>query len=159
MPLLTRAYRLLQFLMVLCIALMALMIFANVILRYAFNSGLNISEELSRYLFVWLTFLGTIAAFIKGTHIRVDTFFRAMPPALQRPVAIGSNLAMLGCCVMLFIGCWRLAMSNMHNLLPISGIPVGVLYFAGVPSSLVISLILLCQIKKLLFPDARGGSQ
>ena len=41
---------------------MVLMMFGNVILRYAFNSGITISEELSRFFFVWLTFIGAIVA-------------------------------------------------------------------------------------------------
>lgn len=152
---LERAYKLLQFLMVLCISVMSVMIFCNVVLRYAFNSGLAVSEELSRYFFVWLTFLGAILAFIKGTHIRVDMFYRAMPPRVQRVVSVGSDLAMMFCCVLIFIGCWRLAMSNMGNLLPISDVPVGMLYFAGVPSSATITAFLVVRIYKTLITPVK----
>lgn len=41
---------------------MVVMVFGNVVLRYAFNSGIAISEEVSRWLFVWITFLGAIVA-------------------------------------------------------------------------------------------------
>lgn len=37
---------------------MVVLVFTNVVLRYALNSGIAVSEELSRWLFVWLTFLG-----------------------------------------------------------------------------------------------------
>ena len=37
---------------------MVVLVFGNVVLRYAFNSGLTMSEEVSRWLFVWLTFMG-----------------------------------------------------------------------------------------------------
>ena len=47
-------------LMVLCLVLMVVMVFTNVVLRYAFNSGINVSEELSRWLFVWMTFMGSV---------------------------------------------------------------------------------------------------
>ena len=46
----------------LCLALMVVMVFGNVVLRYGFNSGITVSEELSRWLFVWMTFLGAIVA-------------------------------------------------------------------------------------------------
>ena len=54
--------RFLSFLMVVALALMVVLVFGNVVLRYAFNSGITVSEELSRWLFVWLTFLGAIVA-------------------------------------------------------------------------------------------------
>ena len=57
-----RYCRLLGAVIVGCLALMVILVFANVVLRYAFNSGLSISEELSRWLFVWMTFLGAVIA-------------------------------------------------------------------------------------------------
>ena len=41
-----------------CLAVMVVLVFGNVVLRYVFNSGITMSEELSRWLMVWLTFLG-----------------------------------------------------------------------------------------------------
>ena len=54
--------RLLKFVIALCLAVMVVLVFGNVVLRYGFNSGITISEELSRWLLVWLTFLGAIVA-------------------------------------------------------------------------------------------------
>ena len=44
--------KLLNYIMALFLALMVVMVFGNVVLRYGFNSGIAISEELSRWLFV-----------------------------------------------------------------------------------------------------------
>lgn len=148
MSLLTQANRLLRGLMVATIGLMAVLVFINVVLRYGFNSNLGITEELARYLFVWLTFLGAISAFIKNTHVRVDTFLRRMSPGVRRIVQIASDLAMLVCCGMILAGSWKLTLLNMNNLLPISEIPVGAMYFAGVPSSFFIGVILLVRLYK-----------
>ena len=155
MVVLNMANRLLRALMVITIALMSLLVFTNVVLRYGFNSNLGITEELARYLFVWLTFLGAISAFAKNAHVRVDTVVQRMPPGLQRVVRILGNLAMQVCCVMILIGSWKLTVLNMNNLLPISEIPVGVMYFAGVPSSLCIGAILAVRLWRDLFPAAR----
>ena len=38
---------------------MVLLVFGNVVLRYGFNSGIVFSEEVSRFLFVWMVFLGS----------------------------------------------------------------------------------------------------
>ena len=58
----------------LCLAVMVVLVFGNVVLRYGFNSGITISEELSRWLLVWLTFLGAIVAVREHAHLGVDTW-------------------------------------------------------------------------------------
>ena len=156
MALLTQANRLLRGLLVGTLALMAILVFINVVLRYGFNSNLGLTEELARYLFVWLTFLGAITAFAKNSHVRVDTFLRRMSAGTGRLVRIASDLAMLVCCVMILIGSWQLTVLNMHNFLPISEIPVGAMYFAGVPSSLCIGLMLIVRLWRTLAGTAQG---
>src|SRR3954469_11996091 len=53
---LDRFCRLLSLVMVASLFLMVVMVFGNVVLRYGFNTGITVSEELSRWLFVWMTF-------------------------------------------------------------------------------------------------------
>ena len=48
--------RILKFVIAACLAVMVVLVFGNVVLRYAFNSGITVSEELSRWLMVWLHF-------------------------------------------------------------------------------------------------------
>ncbi len=151
MPLPNPATRLLRGLMVVTIALMSILVFINVVLRYGFNSNLGITEELARLLFVWLTFLGAISAFAKNAHVGVDTLRRRMPPAVRRIVENLSDVAMLGCCVLILLGSWKLTGLNMKNYLPISDIPVGVMYFAGVLSSVCIGGLLLARLRRRLF--------
>ena len=55
--------------MVVALALMVVLVFGNVVLRYGFNTGITVSEELSRWLFVWITFMGAIVAMKEGTHL------------------------------------------------------------------------------------------
>ena len=145
------AERLLRWLMVIIIASMSLLVFLNVVLRYGFNSGLMVTEEIGRYLFVWLTFLGAISAFIRNRHVGVDSFLRRMPATMRRVVRIASDIAMLICCGMIMVGCWRLTLLNMTNYLPVSDLPVGFLYFAGVPSSAVIGALLLVRLWRAVF--------
>lgn len=56
-------YRILEIILVALLAGMSIMVFVNVVMRYTMNSGINVSEELSRYFFVWLTFLGAVLTF------------------------------------------------------------------------------------------------
>ena len=51
-----------EFLIAFGLAIMVVLVFGNVVLRYGFNSGITVSEELSRWLFIWGTFLGALVA-------------------------------------------------------------------------------------------------
>ncbi len=55
--------------MAVCLGVMALSVFINVVLRYGFGSGVAASEELSRLLFVWMVFIGATAAYPAGEHM------------------------------------------------------------------------------------------
>lgn len=153
------AERLLRWLMVLIIGAMTALVFLNVVLRYGFNSNLSITEELGRYLFVWLTFLGGISAFIRNRHVRVDSFLRLMSPKLQHVVGILSNLAMLACCLLIVIGGWQLTKANISNYLPISDLPVATLYFASVPFSVIVGVMLLVRLWRQIAQSGKGASQ
>ena len=79
-PLMTRAIetivRLVEFVLAALLFGMVIMVATNVVLRYGFNSGLTFSEEMSRYFFVWLTFIGAVLAFKDHGHIGVETLVR-----------------------------------------------------------------------------------
>ena len=61
------------------LAVMVVLVFGNVVLRYAFNSGLTMSEEVSRWLFVWLTFMGAVVALREHSHLGVDALVLRLP--------------------------------------------------------------------------------
>ncbi|WP_028585544.1 TRAP transporter small permease [Desulfogranum mediterraneum] len=60
---------------------MALVVIAQVFCRYVLNSSLFWSEELARYLLVWLSFLGATTAYYRGAHPGVDLVSRRLPAA------------------------------------------------------------------------------
>ena len=71
-----------DYLLVAGMVIMSLLVLVNVILRYAFNSGLPFSVEVSRFAFVWVVFLGAIVALKDGSHLGVDTIVRKLPRLL-----------------------------------------------------------------------------
>ena len=93
--LLDRFCRLLEALMVLLLALMVVLVFGNVVLRYAFDSGITVSEELSRWLFVWMTFLGAIVAIKEHGHLGTDMLVARLPKAGKKACLIVGHLLML----------------------------------------------------------------
>jgi len=58
-------------------------VFANVIARYVFNSGLSWADEASRFMLMWVTFLGAAALLRLGEHISVDAFMLIAPQRLR----------------------------------------------------------------------------
>ncbi|MEG1732678.1 MAG: TRAP transporter small permease subunit, partial [Longicatena sp.] len=63
--------------------LMVFFVFLNVVLRMIFNSGLTWSEEISRYLFVYVTYIGAISAMHSNGHLGVDTLSSRVKPRFQ----------------------------------------------------------------------------
>ena len=129
---------------------MVLMVFGNVVLRYGFSSGITFSEEVSRFLFVWITFLGAILAFAQRGHIAMETVTRRLPRGVQRGVAVLSAFLMLGCCVLMVIGGWDQTVINLSNYAPVSGIPRGAIYAAAVVGGVCLSLLILRDLWRLL---------
>ncbi|WP_240727153.1 TRAP transporter small permease subunit [Escherichia sp. E4385] len=66
----------LEAIMVICISIMFLLVLINVLMRFIFNSGIDIAEELPRFLFVWMIFIGAVVAIKDQSHIRVDLFIK-----------------------------------------------------------------------------------
>src|SRR5215471_10019580 len=61
------------------LAAMALMVFVNVALRFLTDHSILWVEETSRYLMIWLTFLGAGLVLRYGGHIGIDTLQQRMP--------------------------------------------------------------------------------
>ena len=55
----------------------------QVVLRYVFNEPLPWAEELSRYFFIWIVYLGAAIASRRAAHLEVDYFVRHLPPQFQ----------------------------------------------------------------------------
>ena len=83
---------------VVSLALMVIMVFSNVVLRYLFNSGITVSEELSRFLFLWLIFVGSIVVMRERGHLGVDSLIVRLPRSGKIAFVLISNVLMLWVC-------------------------------------------------------------
>ena len=132
-----------KFLMVAAMLVLCALVFLNVVLRYGFNSNLLLTEEVARYVFVWLTFLGSILAYARNGHIRVDSGLKLLAPGVRRWVELAADAIILLCCYLVTKGSIELAQLNTVNYLPITGLPVSILYFAGVPFGVCVGYLTL----------------
>ena len=147
--LMDRVYRMFEHLLVFGLAVMALMVFTNVVLRYAFNGGITLTEEVARFIFVWLTFIGSIVALRQGTHLGMDTVISRLPRGGKVGCYVLSHLMMLACCVMLWMGCWPQTVLNLENRAPVSGLPMAVLYAVGLVTAVLMSITLIGNLWRI----------
>lgn len=113
-------------------ALTMLVVFVNVVLRYGFSSGLRAGIELSRLGFVWIVMLGASLCLKDGQHLAVAEVYDRLPSLVRTVVGRLLWAVILGASVMLVMGCWRQTLANWHNISPLTGLPTGLFYLAGV---------------------------
>ena len=119
---------------------MVVLVFGNVVLRYCFNSGIAISEELSRWLFVWMVFLGAIVGLREHAHLGVDSL----------ACYAVSHALMIYASVLLTEGSWKQAILNWDTIAPASGLSVGIFYAAGLVFGVSSTVILVHELYLLL---------
>jgi TRAP-type transport system small permease protein len=132
------------------LAVMVVMVFGNVVLRYAFGASITVSEELSRFIFVWITFGGAILVFAEGGHIAMATVTQRLSLPAQRACAVASNLLIVGCCALMLLGGWKQTLINTANIAPVSGISKGAVYAAAVVSAVCIGGLALDNLWRLM---------
>ena len=104
-----RFQRITHWLMALCLGVMAVSVFINVVLRYGFGSGIAASEELSRLLFVWMVFIGATAAYPAGEHMAFTSLvglLQKRPRAMRLMTIVIRLLVILGA-VLVAWGAWQ----------------------------------------------------
>jgi TRAP-type transport system small permease protein len=127
--LLSRPQRIAQALMAGALAVMALAVFLNVVLRYGFGMGIAASEELSRLLFVWMVFIGATAAYPLGEHMAFTSLLS--PLASHKRIFISLSraihLLVVVTCIMIAWGAWQQVSIGWQNYSVVMGYPVALL--------------------------------
>jgi TRAP-type C4-dicarboxylate transport system permease small subunit len=123
----------------LMMAVMATLVFVNVITRYLFNFSIIWAEEVSQYLMIWIAYLGAGLALREGRHVAVEMLQDRLPAALARGVRMavgGLVLAFLGVVTVLgfqfvaFVWPQETPVLNVSLGIPSLAIPIGTLLFA-----------------------------
>lgn len=71
-----------------CLTVMAILTFANVIARYLFSASFSFSEEITTYLFVLLSMLGTAIAAKRRAHLGLSIVTDAVGPRVEKILRI-----------------------------------------------------------------------
>jgi TRAP-type C4-dicarboxylate transport system permease small subunit len=143
-----RLCRLFSVLMVACLALMVVMVFGNVVLRYAFNSGITVSEELSRWLFVWMTFLGAVVAVRNRAHLGTDALVSRLPILGKKICFVLAHLLMLYLCWLMATGGWVQTVINVGTTSAVMEASMAWFSVSGVVFAVLAGAIILLDLVK-----------
>ena len=123
--------------MYICIFLLALfsiILFIQVIARYVFNNSLSWSEELARYLFIWLVFIGISYGAKQMKHLRIDVFTQIFPKKIRPYVMLLSEIIVLVFAGVVFYSAVTTVSKYMKTNMasPAIGVPLWIVHSAAI---------------------------
>ncbi len=148
--LINKSCRFLNLTIALALAIMVVLVFGNVVLRYVFNSGIAVSEELSRWLFVWITFLGGIAAIHENAHLGTDMLTSRLSARGKKACYVLGHLIMLYVTWLCLQGSWQQTLLNADMAAPVTGLTMAMFYASGVVFSVCAGVLLLLRLFRVL---------
>jgi len=130
--------------MALALAVMVVLVLGNVILRYGFNSGIAQSEDIARFLFIWMTFIGAVLGVREHAHLGMDAIVKLLPRGGKRLFALVSHVLMLAVTGMFLVGCWAQMRQN-TDVMAMGAVeyPLAWMYASGFVGSLGMIFFLL----------------
>lgn len=142
--------RALSFAMAMALLLMVVLVFGNVVLRYGFNRGITLSEELSRWLFVWMTFLGALVALRNHAHLGTDSLVARLPVAGKKLCLGATHLLMMVLCALMLKGAWVQLAINREATSPVMEVSMAWFNASGVFFAALGIVFILNDFLKLL---------
>ncbi|MGE8318703.1 MAG: TRAP transporter small permease [Comamonas sp.] len=132
-----------EYLLIVMLAVMVTLVFGNVVLRYFFNSGIVFSEEVSRFIFMWLTLIGALVVMKDNAHLGMSSLIDRLGETGQRICRFLADSITLVCCVLLAHGTWEQVVIGMDNAAPVTGVPLGIVFLSLLICSVGMALMLL----------------
>jgi TRAP-type transport system small permease protein len=148
--LLDRYCKIIEALLIALLAGMVVLVFGNVFLRYAFNSGIAVSEELSRWLFVWMTFLGAIIGVHERAHLGTDFLVGKLSITGKKILFTISHILMIGICYVMFKGGLEQTLINLGTESATMGISLAWVFGVSLIFSASAGVMLLGDLVRLL---------
>jgi TRAP-type C4-dicarboxylate transport system permease small subunit len=124
----TLLYKFLKTVCFLLMLAMVVIIFAQVVARYALHNSLSWSEELGRYLFVWMTFIGSAIAVRNKLHVSLDMLVTKLPSALQKLCLVISYVSMMVFTAVLIYGGYRFVLRGSKQISAAMQVPMHYVY-------------------------------
>ena len=148
--------RILEVIMVVILSTMVALVFGNVVARYVFNSAITWAEEVARFLFVWLTFVGASFGLMKGLHLGMDMLVVRLKPRTRSIVELAKALITLA-----FLGVWmvggvHLIEANLDYMSPATGFSMGLVYLIGPLAAVLMGIETIGRLAATIKTMRRG---
>lgn len=137
-------------LMVACLIVMVVLLFGNVAMRYLFNSGINVSDEVARLAFVWMIFLGAVIAMREHQHIGVTMLVERFGPRARRVSHVFCQLLVLWVLWLMAQGSWVQTVIGMDSVLPVTGMRLAVFNTASLYAAVAMGLLTVIDLIRVL---------
>jgi len=143
-------------LMAIALGLIVLLVFSNVVGRYALGASFAGAEELSRLLFVWLVFLGAVLTLRRRAHLGVELVQARLPVWARRSCAVVSHVLTLYALWLFLQGSWTQTQIGLHNYSTVLHYPNALMASAGLLCAASMLLIVGSSLWKIILrrPDA-----
>ncbi len=138
--------RTLEIILVTILTTMVVLVFGNVVARYIFNSAITWAEEVARFLFVWLTFVGASFGLMKGLHLGMDMLVARLRPRSRNVVEIINSVITLGFLVVWAVGGVHLIEANLSFMSPATGFSMGLVYMIGPLAAVLMGWEMLARL-------------
>jgi C4-dicarboxylate transporter, DctQ subunit len=140
-----------------------IVVFLQVVLRYAFNITFFWSDEFTRYSLVWLVFIGTAVLSADKEHIRVGFLVDLLPHKIKKCVDLLVNILCITFVAVISIFSYEYLISNMEVGSISLKIPMGLIYgvfpLAGVFIILFLLMDCIDNIKQIFSNDKNASSE
>jgi TRAP-type transport system small permease protein len=130
---------------------MVAIIFLQIISRLVLQSSFPWTEEVARFMMIWITFLGTAFAFQYGAHIGVEVFVAKFPKILRSFVQILVGIICFSFFLLLIVKGYELAAGSLVQTSPALNIPMGYVYAVIPVSGVLMALNLIDVTIKSMF--------
>jgi len=136
---------------------MTLIVAVQVFFRYILNNSLFWSEELARFILVWLTFLGASSAYYRKVNPGVDFLYAKLPPLLKKISLVLTHLASIALfTVMIVYGCqfaWFVRLQISPALQLPKWIILSIIPISGLILMIHAATFLMAELKRAVYDD------
>lgn len=136
-----------RWVLILGLGFMSVIVFANVMLRYLTDESIMWSEEVARYLMIWLTFLGVGPVLRLGGHIAIETLPEALPAPAARRLRVLILVAMVVLCVAMIWAGMDLVSRTRYQMTAVTDVPFS-LVAAAIPTGFALALVHLAAVAR-----------
>lgn len=151
--------------LIISLAVMVIVIFMQVVMRYVFNNSLSWSEEFARYLFVWFSWIGVSAGFKDNEHLRVELLSMSLVKRgfLKSDELLTIFVSVIWLATTLIVTYYGFIMVSkqieMNVLTPAMKLPVWIAYLSIPACSLILGIRLIVKVIESIMKLLGGPSK